>query len=158
MTFEHLIKEVLVEVLTRRSIEENEVLQVETKEEENWMTPIHEYLLSGLLLEDPKESRKIRIKAPQYKLIKGSLYKKSFDTLWLRCIAPPKTNDVIKEIHKDCDKCKEQSVVKKRAEIRAIAAGNAWPFSHWGVNILGPLSTAPRGLKFLAVAIEHSTK
>ncbi|GJX60486.1 reverse transcriptase domain-containing protein [Tanacetum coccineum] len=193
MTFEHLTKEVLVEVLARRSIEEKEVLQVETKEEESWMTPIHEYLLSGLLPEDPKESRKIKIKAPQYKLIKGSLYKKSFYTPWLRCIAPPKTNDVIKEIHEgscgfnteprsmvvritkqgyywpsmhrdvsriiqDCEKCKEQSVVKKRAEIGAIAAGNAWPFSHWGVNILGPLSTAPGGLKFLAVAIEHSTK
>ncbi|GJV43222.1 reverse transcriptase domain-containing protein [Tanacetum coccineum] len=160
MTFEHLTKEVLVEVLARRSIEEKEVLQVETKEEESWMTLIHEYLLSGLLPEDPKESRKIRIKVPQYKLIKGSLYKKSFYTSWLRCIAPPKTNDVTKEIHEgycgfntelrsmvvritkqgyywpsmhrdvsriiqDCEQCKEQSVVKKRAEIGAIAAGNA---------------------------------
>nr|GEU35714.1 hypothetical protein [Tanacetum cinerariifolium] len=61
-------------------------------------------------------------------------------------------------IIQDCEKCKEQSVVKKRAEIEAIAAGNAWPFSYWGVKILGPLSTAPRGLKFLAIAIEHSTK
>ncbi|GJY68759.1 reverse transcriptase domain-containing protein [Tanacetum coccineum] len=70
MTFEHLTKEVLVEVLAR-----------------------------SLLPEDSKESRKIRIKAPQYKLIRGSLYIKSFYTPWLRCIAPPKTNDVIKEIH-----------------------------------------------------------
>ncbi|GJX80162.1 reverse transcriptase domain-containing protein [Tanacetum coccineum] len=193
MTFEHLTKEVLVEVLARRSIEEKEVLQVETKDEESWMTPIHEYLLSGLLPEDPKESRKIRIKAPQYKLIRGSLYKKFFYTPWLRCIAPPKTDDVIKEIHEgscdfnteprsmalritkqvyywsskhrdvariiqNCEKCKEQSATRKRIEIRAIEAGNAWPFSHWGFNILGPLPTAPGGLKFLAIAIEHSTK
>ncbi|GJV77430.1 reverse transcriptase domain-containing protein [Tanacetum coccineum] len=99
MTFEHLTKEVLVDVLARRSIEEKEVLQVKTKEEESWMTPIHEYLLSGLLPEDSKESRKIIIKAPQYKLIRGSLYKKSFYTPWLHYIAPPKTDDVIKEIH-----------------------------------------------------------
>ncbi|GJX02494.1 reverse transcriptase domain-containing protein [Tanacetum coccineum] len=127
------------------------------------MTPIHEYLLSGLLPEDRKESRKIRIKAPQYKLIKGSLYKKYFYTPLFCCIAPPKTNDVIKEIHEgscgfntepcsmvfritkqgyywpsmhidvsrviqDCEKCKVQSAVKKRAEIGAIASGNAWPF------------------------------
>ncbi|GKB17843.1 reverse transcriptase domain-containing protein [Tanacetum coccineum] len=64
----------------------------------------------------------------------------------------------ISRIIQDCEKCKEQSVVKKRAEIEAITSGNAWPFSHWGVNILGPLSTAPGGLKFLAVAIKHSTK
>nr|GEV32467.1 reverse transcriptase domain-containing protein [Tanacetum cinerariifolium] len=99
MTFEHHTKKVLVEVLARRSIEENGVLQVETKEEEIWMTPIHEYLLSGLLPEDSKESMKMKIKAPQYKLLRGSFYKKSFYTSWLRCIAPPKTDDVIKEIH-----------------------------------------------------------
>ncbi|GKC50235.1 reverse transcriptase domain-containing protein, partial [Tanacetum coccineum] len=68
-------KEVLVEVLEKRSIDNKEVLQVEVKEGKSWMTPIHEYLLSGLLSEDLRESRKIRIRAPQYKLIKGSLYK-----------------------------------------------------------------------------------
>ncbi|GKF96920.1 hypothetical protein Tco_0292741 [Tanacetum coccineum] len=41
------------------------------------MTHIHEYLVSGLLPEDPKESRKIRVKAPQYKLIRGSLYQRA---------------------------------------------------------------------------------
>ncbi|GJY10766.1 reverse transcriptase domain-containing protein [Tanacetum coccineum] len=81
------------------------------------------------------------------------------------CITPPKTDDVIKEIHEgscgfnmeprsmvvriikqgyywpsmhrdvariiqDCEKCKEQSAIRKRKEIRAIAAGNAWAFSH----------------------------
>ncbi|GJY08323.1 reverse transcriptase domain-containing protein [Tanacetum coccineum] len=35
MTFEHLTKEVLVEVLMKTSIEEKEVLRVETKEEES---------------------------------------------------------------------------------------------------------------------------
>ncbi|GKB39806.1 reverse transcriptase domain-containing protein [Tanacetum coccineum] len=75
MTFEHLTKEVLVEVLSKRSIEEKEILHVETKEGESWITHIHEYLVSGLLPEDPKESRKIRVKAPQYKLIKGKIHR-----------------------------------------------------------------------------------
>ncbi|GJZ03070.1 hypothetical protein Tco_0521031 [Tanacetum coccineum] len=80
------------------------ILQVETKEEEIWMTPIHEYLVSGLLPEDPKESRKIRVKAPQYKLIRGSLYRRSFYTPWLRCVASPQTDDIVKEIHEgSCD-------------------------------------------------------
>ncbi|GKB83687.1 reverse transcriptase domain-containing protein [Tanacetum coccineum] len=99
MIFEHLTKEVLVEVLPKRSIEGKEILQVETKEGESWMTPIHEYLVSGLLPEDPKESRKIRVKAPQYKMIRGNLYQRSFYTLWLRCVASPQTNDILKEVH-----------------------------------------------------------
>ncbi|GKB65439.1 reverse transcriptase domain-containing protein [Tanacetum coccineum] len=163
MTFEHLTKEVLVEVLARRSIEEKEVLQVETKEEESWMTLIHEYLLSGLLSEDSKESRKIRIKAPQYKLIRGSC---GFNMeLRLMVVRITKQGYYWLSMHRDiariiqdCEKCKEQYAARKRAEIGAIAAGNAWPFSHWGVNILEPLPTALRGLKFLAIAIEHSMK
>ncbi|GJW83447.1 reverse transcriptase domain-containing protein [Tanacetum coccineum] len=165
LTFEHLTKEVLIKVLAKRSIEEKEILQVETKEEESWMTPIHEYLVSGLLPEDPKEARKIRVKAPPYKLIRGSLYQRSFYTSWLCCVAPPQTNDIVKEIHEgsrgfntEPRSMVEQSVIRKAAENDAIAAGNGWSFSHWGVNILGPLPTAPGGFKFLAIAIEHSTK
>ncbi|GJZ67355.1 hypothetical protein Tco_0630595 [Tanacetum coccineum] len=135
MTFEHLTKEVLVEVFARRSIEVKEVLQVETKEKESWMTSIHEYLLSGLLLEDPKESRKIKIKAPQYKLIKCSLYN-NFNTeprsMVVRITKQgyywPSMHRDVSRIIQDCEKYKEKSVVKKRAEIEAIAAGNAWPF------------------------------
>ncbi|GJX41328.1 reverse transcriptase domain-containing protein [Tanacetum coccineum] len=91
---------VLVEVLPKRSMEEKEILQVGTKEGESWMTHIYEYLVSGLLPENPKESRKIRVKAPQYKLIRGSLYRRSFYTSWLRCVASPQTDDIVKEIHK----------------------------------------------------------
>ncbi|GJT60399.1 reverse transcriptase domain-containing protein [Tanacetum coccineum] len=101
------------------------------------MTPIHEYLMSGLLPEDPKESRKIRVKAPQHKLIRGSFYRRSFYTPWLRYVASPQTDDIVKEINK---------------------AGSVWSFSHWGVNILRPLPIAPGGFKFLAIAVEHYTK
>ncbi|GJS52966.1 hypothetical protein Tco_0626328 [Tanacetum coccineum] len=107
-----------------------EVTKVETKEGESWMTPIHEYLVSGLLSEDPKESRKIRVKAPQFAM----------------------------KVLQDCKKWKEQSSIKKVAESGTITAGCGGPFNHWGVNILGPLPTAPGGFKFLAIAVEHSMK
>ncbi|GKA13715.1 reverse transcriptase domain-containing protein [Tanacetum coccineum] len=99
MTFEHLTKEVLVEVLTKRSIEEKEVLKVDIQERKSWMDTIHEYMLSGLLAEDTKKARNIIIQAPQYKLIRGNLYKRSFFTPWLRCVASPQTDKIIKEIH-----------------------------------------------------------
>ncbi|GKB18523.1 ribonuclease H-like domain-containing protein [Tanacetum coccineum] len=164
MTFEHLTKEVVVEVLAKRSIDDMEVLQVEVKEGESWMTPIHEYLLSGLLLEDPRESRKIIIKAPQYKLIKGNFYKKNPSQIWLRYLAPPQANNIIKEIHEgSCGfntepHSMEQSMAKKAARKDAIAVKSIWPFNHWGVSILGPLPTSLGSFKFLAIAVEHSTK
>ncbi|GJS00907.1 reverse transcriptase domain-containing protein [Tanacetum coccineum] len=58
----------------------------------------------------------------------------------------------------DCEKCKEQSTIRKARTSGAIAAGSTWPFSHWVIHILGPLPMAPRGLQFLAIAVEHSTK
>ncbi|GJS17712.1 reverse transcriptase domain-containing protein [Tanacetum coccineum] len=184
--------EVLVKVLTKRSIEEKEVLEVETQERKNWMDPIHEYLLSRLLPEDTREARKIRIQAPQYKLIQENLYKRSFFTPWLRCVAPPQTGKIIKEIHEgscgfnakphslvvriteqgfywpsihrevakaiqDCEKCKEESAIRKARTSRSIAE-STWPFSHWGIHIIGLLPMAPGGLQFLAIAVEHSTK
>ncbi|GKB84352.1 reverse transcriptase domain-containing protein [Tanacetum coccineum] len=136
MTFEHLTKEVLVEVLAKRSIDNKEVLQVDTKEGESWMTPIHEYLLSGLLPKDPRESKKIIINAPQYKLIKESLYKKSFFTPWLCCIAHQQVNNIIKEIHE----------------------GSCGLMQNPAQCIPRPLPTATEGLKFLAIGVEHSTK
>ncbi|GKC95582.1 reverse transcriptase domain-containing protein [Tanacetum coccineum] len=87
-----------IKVLPKRSAEEKEILQVKTKEGESWMTPIYEYLVSGLLSEDPKESRKIKVKAPQYKLIRGNLYRRSLYSLWLHCVASPQTYDIVKEI------------------------------------------------------------
>ncbi|GJW85020.1 reverse transcriptase domain-containing protein [Tanacetum coccineum] len=151
------------ETLRRRLIEEKEVLKVKTKEEESWITPIHEYLLSGLLPENFKESKRIRIKVPQYKLIRGSC---GFNTeprsMVVKIIKQgyywPSMHRDVARIIQDYERYKEQFTVRKRAEIRAIAAGNTWPFSHWGVSILRPLPTAPGGLKSLAKSIEHSTK
>ncbi|GJU32864.1 reverse transcriptase domain-containing protein [Tanacetum coccineum] len=70
----------------------------------------------------------------------------------------PSMHRDIARIIQDCEKCKEQSAVRKRVEIGAIAARKAWLFSHWVVSILGPLPTVLGGLKFLVIAIEHSTK
>nr|GEW01915.1 hypothetical protein [Tanacetum cinerariifolium] len=51
------------------------VLKVNVQERKSYMDPIHEYMLSELLPEDTKEARKIRIQAPQYKLIRENYTK-----------------------------------------------------------------------------------
>ncbi|GJS48884.1 reverse transcriptase domain-containing protein [Tanacetum coccineum] len=75
----YTVEHVLVKVLAKRSIEEKEFLKVEIKEKRSWMSPIQEYLLTGLLPEDTNEARKIRIQVPQYKLFRGKL-QKQFNT------------------------------------------------------------------------------
>nr|GEU95359.1 hypothetical protein [Tanacetum cinerariifolium]GEX43214.1 hypothetical protein [Tanacetum cinerariifolium] len=49
-----------------------------------WMTLIIEYLRDETLPDNQKEERKLRIKARQYKLLEGILYRRSFLKPWLR--------------------------------------------------------------------------
>ncbi|GJV59247.1 reverse transcriptase domain-containing protein [Tanacetum coccineum] len=62
-SFAHLSKQVLVEVLKEKSIQEEEVATVEEEEGPTWMTLIMDYLKDGTLLGDRKEASKLRIKA-----------------------------------------------------------------------------------------------
>nr|GFB60925.1 hypothetical protein [Tanacetum cinerariifolium] len=49
---------------------------------------IVKYLKEGTLPGDKKEARKLRLKARQYEVVEGILYRRSFLTPWLRCVGP----------------------------------------------------------------------
>ncbi|GJZ39263.1 reverse transcriptase domain-containing protein [Tanacetum coccineum] len=83
-SFAHLSKQVLVEILKEKSTQDEEVATVVEEEGPTWMTPIMEYLKDGTLPGDRKEASKLRIKARQYKLLEGVLYRRSFLKSWLR--------------------------------------------------------------------------
>nr|GEY66970.1 hypothetical protein [Tanacetum cinerariifolium] len=65
-----------------------------------WMTQLVDYLKEGILPEDEKEARKISLKARQYKLMEGVLYRRSFLTPWLICVGPLQADYVMREVHK----------------------------------------------------------
>ncbi|GJR36598.1 reverse transcriptase domain-containing protein [Tanacetum coccineum] len=98
-SFAHLNKQVLVEELKEKSINEKEILDVVEEEGNTWMTPICEYLTKEILPEDKKKARAVRRKAARYAMINGTLYKKSFLGPWLRCVGPLQANYVLREIH-----------------------------------------------------------
>ncbi|GJU33108.1 reverse transcriptase domain-containing protein [Tanacetum coccineum] len=79
-SFAHFSKQVLQE----KSIQEQEVAAVVEEEGPTWITPITEYLKDGVLPNDKKEANKLCIKARQYELMDGILYRRSFLRLWLR--------------------------------------------------------------------------
>nr|GEU59132.1 reverse transcriptase domain-containing protein [Tanacetum cinerariifolium] len=92
--------QVLVEVLENKSIKEKEVATVIEEDGPTWMTQLVDYLKEGTLLGDEKEARKLRLKAPQYELLEGVLYRRLFLTPWLRCVGPLQAEYVMREIHK----------------------------------------------------------
>ncbi|GJX60856.1 reverse transcriptase domain-containing protein [Tanacetum coccineum] len=62
-SFAHLSKQVLVEELKEKSINEKEVLAIVEEEGHTWMTPICEYLTKKILPKDKKKARAVRRKA-----------------------------------------------------------------------------------------------
>nr|GEY99043.1 reverse transcriptase domain-containing protein [Tanacetum cinerariifolium] len=127
INFAYLSKQVLVEIFKEKSIQENEVTTVVEEDGPTWMTLIIEYLKEGTFPSDRKEARKLRIKARQYELLEGVLYRRSFFTSWLRCVGPLQADYVIREIHEgSCSMhARPRSVVAE-----AIRLGYYWPTMH----------------------------
>ncbi|GKF36998.1 reverse transcriptase domain-containing protein [Tanacetum coccineum] len=89
--------------------------------------------MDGTLLGDRKEASKLRIKARQYELVEGVLYRWSFLKLWLRCVGPLQEDYVIHEIHLgSCNMhAGPRSVVAK-----AIRLGYYWPTIHRDAQVM----------------------
>ncbi|GJU94925.1 reverse transcriptase domain-containing protein [Tanacetum coccineum] len=120
-SFAHLSKQVLVEVLKEKSIQEKEVTIVV---EEDGPT-ITDYLHYGTIPDDKKEARKLCIKARQYELLEGVLYRRSFLKPWL--------SDC--QIHHPVPRNPQQPLTPITAP---------WPFHKWGIDIAGPFPEGPR--------------
>ncbi|XP_071739263.1 uncharacterized protein [Rutidosis leptorrhynchoides] len=123
LTFEHLAKEVLVEVLEKKSILEEEVNDLIQEDEVTWMTPLQVYLETGKLPEDKNEERKIRIKAPSSKMMNGALYRRSFLTQWLRCVGLKQATVIIQEMH--------EGICGLHAGPRSVVAKIMWLGYYW---------------------------
>nr|GEY92026.1 reverse transcriptase domain-containing protein [Tanacetum cinerariifolium] len=126
-SFPHLSKQVPVEVLETKSITGKEVTTVIEEEGPTWMTELVDYLKKGILPGDEKKARKLRLKARQYELMEGVLYKRSFLTPWLRCVRPLQAEYVMREIHEgSCSMhAGPRSVVAKAVRLRYY-----WPTMH----------------------------
>ncbi|XP_076890052.1 uncharacterized protein LOC143541014 [Bidens hawaiensis] len=97
-SFDHMGRDVRIEVLDTPSIPQHQFLVIQTRTS-SWMEPIVSYLSSGTLPEDKAEARKIRHKALWYQIHDGVLFRKSFLGPLLRCVDAEESNYVIREIH-----------------------------------------------------------
>ena len=71
---------------------------------DNWMAPIIQYLRDSILLEDKSKVRLLRLKATQYILYDGKLYRRGFPTPLLKCVDLKEENYILWEIHEGvCD-------------------------------------------------------
>lgn len=88
----------MVEVLKERNIEKHHIHTL-SPTQPNCLTLIVDYLQHDILSDNHKETRKIRIKAPQYTIVWGFLYQKGFMTPLLRCVDKDGDKKVLHETH-----------------------------------------------------------
>ncbi|GJW24933.1 reverse transcriptase domain-containing protein [Tanacetum coccineum] len=100
VAFNHLTKEVLVEVLNTKSVDAHEVNTIVEEEEDNWMTPIIKFLDEVVWPANKNKARTLRMKINQYVMEEEVLFKKSYLSPMLRCVGPLQENYIIREVHK----------------------------------------------------------
>ena len=90
------LKFIPVETLNSLSIQTKEPLTVNcVTAKDSWMTPVIQYLKDGMLPEDKKKTRLLRLKAARYTLYDNQLYKRGFSTSLLKCIDLEQGNHIL---------------------------------------------------------------
>ncbi|GJU24786.1 reverse transcriptase domain-containing protein [Tanacetum coccineum] len=127
VAFNHLTKEVLVEVLNAKSVDVEEVSTIMEEDGHNWMTPIIECLKKGVWPNDENEARVLRMKISQHVMEDGMLFKKSYLSPMLRCVGPLQANYIIREIHEGA--CRMHSGARS-VVAKIIRQGYYWLSMH----------------------------
>ena len=96
---EDLNRLTLVEHLSEPSVDLNSEEISPVMSEPSWMDPIWDYLMEGLLPNDPNEASKLRSRSSRFTIHQGTLYKRVFFTPILKCIAREDANYVLREVH-----------------------------------------------------------
>ena len=151
------------------------------------------YLSTRQLPTERNKAHKLQIQAARFSLIDGQLFKRSFGSLYLKCLTPEQSQYVLAELHegicgnhhggrtlahrahtqgyywptmkvdaadytRKCDHCQRFAPILKSPAQDLISISSPWPFAQWGIDIVGPLPTAPAQKKLLLVASDYFSK
>ncbi|XP_071718881.1 uncharacterized protein [Rutidosis leptorrhynchoides] len=101
LTFSHFQKQVWVEELLRKSIDNDLMVASVVEEQPNWMEPILQYIRSDILPSDKRKARLVRKRAPMYIIQNDVLYRKSYCGPMMGCVGLIEEEMIIDEVHND---------------------------------------------------------
>ncbi|XP_062088902.1 uncharacterized protein LOC133795468 [Humulus lupulus] len=97
---------------------------LDVQQTRSWMDPIIDYLREDKLPENKMEACKLRVKAARFSIIEGTLYRRSYTGVLLRCLTPEEAKHVLQELHEG--ECGNHSGPRSLAH-RALTVGYYWP-------------------------------
>nr|GEX69847.1 reverse transcriptase domain-containing protein [Tanacetum cinerariifolium] len=146
-SFAHLSKQVLVEELREKEIDEKEILAVVEEEGQTWMTPVYEYLTEGILPEDKRKQglcanyvlREIHegscsMHAGPRSMVAKALRSGSY---------LPTMHTDAKNLIRECKDCQVHRPVPRNTQEKLTPITSSWPFYKWGIDIAGPFPEGP---------------
>ena len=88
------------------------------------MDPIWDYLIEGLLPNDPKEASKLRTRSTRFTIHRRALYKRGFFTPILKCIVGGDADYVLREVHEGA--CGNH-IGARALTGKVLRQGHCWP-------------------------------
>ncbi|XP_071687906.1 uncharacterized protein [Rutidosis leptorrhynchoides] len=124
LMFLHFQKQVWVEELPSKSIDNDLMVASVVEEQPNWMEPNLQYICSDILPSDKREARLVREQAPMYIIQNDILYRNSYCGPMMRCVGPIEGKMIIDEVHNGS--CAMHSCYKTIAA-KIMRMGYFWP-------------------------------
>ncbi|KAL0371824.1 UNVERIFIED_CONTAM: hypothetical protein Scaly_0864000 [Sesamum calycinum] len=124
--------------------EENHVMQVYEIEEKDWQQTLVDYLKYEKLPNDLRRRTDTRRRATRFIYYKGTLYRRSFDRIFLRCLSNNEKVQAMKEAHS-----------------RVCGAHRSRPKLHFCIkrtDIVGPLTKFSGGHLYILAATDYFSK
>ncbi|PKU59564.1 hypothetical protein MA16_Dca028568 [Dendrobium catenatum] len=92
--------------------------------ENDWRDPFIRYFKEGRLPENKSTASQISRRALRYAFVNDTLYRRSFNQMWLRCLGPDESQKVLSEVHEGLCGA-HQSGPKMKIKIKRM--GYYWP-------------------------------
>ena len=141
------------------------------------------YLRGHFVPKDEKEEKRMAICAQNYRIINEDLYRGGVCAPLLKCISRDEGKQLLKDIHagmcsshivtralvgkafreghvvvRTCPNCQRHAPYSKFPPDEVQLLPQVWPLAQWGIDIVGPLPTAPGNYKYAAIAVEYFSK
>ncbi|KAM2045314.1 hypothetical protein ACFX1T_009523 [Malus domestica] len=89
----------VIPLVTETVLSDTNVISILPVNVEEWRQPLINYLEHGMLPDDQKHRSKVRRRANRFLYYKGTLYRRSFEGVLLRCLSEEEANQAMEEAH-----------------------------------------------------------
>ncbi|XP_070032935.1 uncharacterized protein [Nicotiana tomentosiformis] len=121
--------------------------------EEDWRQPLIEYLEHEELPEDPRQRTDIKRRAPRFIFYKGTLFRRSFEGLFLQCLDKEEARQAMEKAHSSSCGA-HQSGPKLYSRIKSM--GYYW--TTMGLDVVGPLPKSSKGQIYILAATDYFSR